>query len=407
MDAGWPPPTVGDYRLLERVGSGGMAEVYRAVHSRLNRTVAIKFMRALGELPDARARFINEARVHAALQHANIATLYEFHEVQGAPCIVMEFVDGPTLSELLKQRGPLPLEQALRILISITEALVYVHQNGIVHRDLKTSNVKIDGRGQVKLLDFGISRAGSSPRLTGAGLVIGTVEYLAPEQLIGEPASAKSDIWSLGILLYELLTGSVPFHGSSPTAVAEAIRRGSYAAPSRLGIGVTPAVDALIAGCLAVRAEDRFADAEELLDAARAVLRSGDRASTGGDTLAPLRAVWRRGQSIDVGERLRQMPRSWLVAVAISIAAVVLGVITVRRFSEPAGPRVSFRVESQPSGAEVYVDGDYICKTPCKLTHTVNRRIRLSLELDGFQTTERELLVTANARTYTFQLDRR
>ena len=231
--------SIGDYRLVDFVGAGGMGEVYRAIHLKLGRVVAIKVLTQGDRTPNLIERFHNEARLHSRLQHPRIATLHDFLEVSGQTCIVMEYVDGQSLDEHIKLAGRLPAPDALRIFRGIVEGVVYIHSNGIIHRDIKSNNIKITAGGEVKLLDFGIARADSSPKLTVVGDVVGTFQYLSPEQLTGGTADLRSDIWALGVLLYEMLSGDVPFDATSIGALYEKITRSDYQPASTYNLSVS------------------------------------------------------------------------------------------------------------------------------------------------------------------------
>jgi eukaryotic-like serine/threonine-protein kinase len=290
--------SIGEYRLVDFVGAGGMGEVYRAIHLKLGRVVAIKVLSEGDRTPHLIERFHNEARLHARLQHPRIATLHDFLEVSGQMCIVMEYVDGQSLDEHIRLAGRLPAENALRIFHGIVEAVAYIHSHGIIHRDIKSNNIKISVAGEVKLLDFGIARAESSPKLTVVGDVVGTFQYLSPEQLTGGTADLRSDIWALGVLLYEMLSGDVPFDGNSIGTLYEKITKGDYQQASTYNLTVSPAVDGIIARCLKRNPAARYQSATELLDdVARAIDDGGSSASiaSGRHTSAPLefaRANW-------------------------------------------------------------------------------------------------------------------
>jgi serine/threonine protein kinase len=271
--------TIGDYRLIDFVGAGGMGEVYRAVHLKLGRVVAIKVLTQTERTPHLIERFHNEARLHSRLQHPRIATLHDFLETAGQPCIVMEYVDGQSLDEQIKLAGRLPATDALRIFQSIVEGVAYIHNNGIIHRDIKSNNIKITAGGDVKLLDFGIARSGESPKLTVVGDVVGTFQYLSPEQLTGGTADVRSDIWALGVLLYEMLSGDVPFNASSIGGLYEQITRTDYQPASTYNLSVSAAVDAIVARCLKRNPSARYQSAEELLRDVERVVNTGSAAA--------------------------------------------------------------------------------------------------------------------------------
>lgn len=264
---------IGDYRLLEFLGAGGMGEVYRAVHTKIGRSAAVKILTAAAPGSDFVQRFLNEARVHASLQHPNIATLYDFLEFGGRPCIIMEYVDGQTLVDRIRLQGPLHSADAWAIFLAIVGAVAYVHDQGIVHRDLKTANIRINSQGVAKLLDFGIAKGTGTPNLTEAGNVIGTLSYMPPEQLLGEPASTRSDVWALGIVLYEMLTGRVPFEAKTAGELIEKIRTGNYTRLATVRAGADPLeapslqrADQVVARCLRRNPADRYPNARALLD---------------------------------------------------------------------------------------------------------------------------------------------
>jgi serine/threonine protein kinase len=212
--------TISHYKIVEKLGEGGMGVVYRADDTKLNRTVALKFLssQALSN-PEAKSRFITEARAAAALDHPNICSVHGIEDVDGRMFIAMQYVDGESLNEKTG-RGPLRLPQALSLGIDIARGLQEAHENGIVHRDIKSANVMITGKGQAKITDFGLAKLIGSTGITKTGTILGTAAYMSPEQLTGETADHRSDIWSLGVILYEMLTGRLPFGGDHEQAVA-------------------------------------------------------------------------------------------------------------------------------------------------------------------------------------------
>lgn len=303
---------IGRYRIIDFVGAGGMGEVYRVVDTGSGRIAALKVLTATRGATMLE-RFRNEARIHSTLQHRGIATMYEFLETDGMPCIAMEFVDGDTLEQRIRAAGSLDQDQALRIFAGVVDVVSYLHARGVVHRDLKSNNVKIDDRGQVKLLDFGIAKSHNTPKLTTDGNVIGTLHYLSPEQLRTGQADARSDVWALGVLLYEMVTGHMPFEGGALGVVTERLLKGMYVPASTIRSSVTREVDRIIGRCLRVQAGDRYANAEALLTDVRALL-TGEQRTRGLLRIDP-------ATSGEVGRALR---RHGPLAASVSAAGLAL-----------------------------------------------------------------------------------
>ncbi|MFD7534116.1 MULTISPECIES: Stk1 family PASTA domain-containing Ser/Thr kinase [unclassified Streptomyces] len=261
----------GRYELGQVLGRGGMAEVYLAHDTRLGRTVAVKTLRAdLARDPSFQARFRREAQSAASLNHPAIVAVYDTGEDYvdnvSIPYIVMEYVDGSTLRELLHSGRKLLPERTLEMTIGILQALEYSHRNGIVHRDIKPANVMLTRTGQVKVMDFGIARAmgDSGMTMTQTAAVIGTAQYLSPEQAKGEQVDARSDLYSTGCLLYELLTVRPPFVGDSPVAVAYQHVREEPQAPSNFDAEITPEMDAIVLKALVKDPDYRYQSADEM-----------------------------------------------------------------------------------------------------------------------------------------------
>jgi serine/threonine-protein kinase len=263
--------TLGSYRLVDFLGAGGMGEVYRASHLSTGQVVAVKVLTASTRNPSLAERFRNEARIHSTLVHPHIVRLFEYFEADGFPCIAMEYVTGESLEHLIANRQ-IPLGRTLPLFSQVVDAVGYVHQRGIVHRDLKCSNIRIDEQGQVRLLDFGIARAGDSPKLTTDGSMVGTLHYLSPEQVRGATATPASDIWALGVVLYEMVTGRVPFDSDTLTGIMTQILSGRYEPPVRDGSPAPRPVARIIARCLEVDPGRRYASAEALLTDVRAAI---------------------------------------------------------------------------------------------------------------------------------------
>ncbi|MEV3989761.1 protein kinase [Streptomyces sp. NPDC049837] len=261
----------GRYRLTHRLGRGGMAEVFAAEDVRLGRTVAVKLLRAdLAEDPVSKARFTREAQSVAGLNHHAIVAVYDSGEDvvngQSVPYIVMELVEGRTIRDLLINAEAPPPEQALIIVSGVLEALAYSHQHGIVHRDIKPANVIITHSGAVKVMDFGIARAlhGAQSTMTQTGMVMGTPQYLSPEQALGKAVDHRSDLYATGCLLYELLALRPPFTGETPLSVVYQHVQDIPVPPSEVSDVAPPELDGLAMRALAKDPDDRFQSAEEM-----------------------------------------------------------------------------------------------------------------------------------------------
>jgi eukaryotic-like serine/threonine-protein kinase len=257
----------GRYRLVCRIGSGGMADVWCADDQELGRRVALKVLHPrFASNPEFVERFRREASHAAGLQHPNIVAVYDRGEWDGAGYIAMEYVEGPTLKEIVRDRGPLPPELAADVVVQVLRAARYAHKHGIVHRDLKPHNVILDEEGRIKVTDFGIAKAGAS-EMTETGAVMGTAHYLSPEQAQGKPVDARSDLYSIGVILYELLTGRVPFDAESPVSIAVQHVSEPPVPPSQINPAVPPAFEAVTLRAMAKRPEDRFQDADAFIAA--------------------------------------------------------------------------------------------------------------------------------------------
>ena len=260
------------YRIQERLGAGGMGEVYRADDLRLGRPVALKFLpQSLKADPESRARLLNEARAASVLRSPNIAVTYDIGESNGADFIAMEYVDGELLSKRLAS-GPLPVREALQAGIQIADALDEAHGRGIVHRDIKSANLMRTERGLIKVLDFGLAKIlpGSSandvtrPQMTVAGMVLGTVSYMAPEQALGKEIDHRADLFSLGVVLFELLTGRLPFEGTSATEIIDHILHQEPPPVSRFVTSVPPSLDLVVRRTLEKSTALRYQSARDL-----------------------------------------------------------------------------------------------------------------------------------------------
>ena len=258
----------GRYKIGEMIGTGGMADVYVAQDTRLARQVAVKVLRSdLARDPSFVARFRKEALAAAGLNHPGIVAVYDSGE-EPAPYIVMELVSGHTLRELIHKGERVPLKRALEIGEGILAALEYSHHSGIVHRDIKPANIMITDHGDVKVMDFGIARALADlgATLTSTWNVVGTAQYLSPEQALGEMADLRSDIYSTGCLLYEVLTGQPPFTGETPVSIAYQHVSGNLVTPSKIVADLPAGIDTLLTIALAKNPDDRYQSAGLMLD---------------------------------------------------------------------------------------------------------------------------------------------
>lgn len=257
---------IGNCRIVEEVASGGMAVVYRAIQDPLGRTVAIKALKSSAALEEnVITRFEREAQSLALLQHENIIHVYDFHRERGALFIVMEYVQGIDLYDLLEKCGRLPYDVAAIIAMQVARALDYVHYRGIVHRDIKPANVMISRQGGIKLMDFGIARDTSFGDLTEAGTGIGTPAYMSPEQVLGDKLDARSDIFSLGVMLYQMVTGKKPFVEDERRSAMHKIRLEKHVSARKLNPEIPRELERVIDRCLEKQPRDRWRSAQHMV----------------------------------------------------------------------------------------------------------------------------------------------
>ncbi|HVO53726.1 MAG TPA: PASTA domain-containing protein [Solirubrobacterales bacterium] len=334
----------GRYRILRRIGAGGMADVWLAEDEHLQREVALKVLhRHFAQDREFVARFQREAEAAAALQHPNIVSVYDRGEVEGVNYIAMQYVQGQTLKQLI-ERGLAP-EQAVALVRQVLEAARAAHRQGIVHRDLKPQNVIVDGEGKALVTDFGIARAGVS-EITQTGSVMGTPHYLSPEQAQGYEVTSVSDLYSIGVILYEALTGRVPFEGESAVAVAMKQVSQTPQRPSSINPRVSPALDAVVMRALAKEPGERFQNADAFIAALEQAMREP---GVGGGTAAfaalpPVVAEQAEAEEEEGGNR------KWLW-IGLAIAAVVgvlIGLLLTRDTStsvpDVTGKQVEFAI---------------------------------------------------------------
>ena len=303
--------TISHYKILEKLGEGGMGVVYKAQDLKLDRLVALKFLPPhLAADEQDKQRFIHEAKAASSLDHPNICTVYEIDETpDGQVFIAMAAYEGTTLDKKIKV-GPLKLDEAHDIAIQVAEGLQAAHDKGIVHRDIKTSNVMVTEKGQAKIMDFGLARTTGSIQLTKSGATIGTVPYMSPEQARGEKVDHRSDIWSLGVVIYEMMTGRLPFQSAYSEAVVYSILNENPPPLTSLRSDVPMELERIVTKCLQKDCSHRYQHADELISDIARLQETNSRSGTvAKGVAAPVK--WNK--------------RSRIVAFALAIFIIVIG----------------------------------------------------------------------------------
>lgn len=335
---------IGRYRVDAPIGSGGMGEVYHVTDTSSGETLALKTLPPKPIEARVWERFLNEATIQSQLSHPAIAAFRELFLWGGRPCLVMEYVEGQTLDQVLSNTGPLSPRDAVNVLCPICDALSYLHSMGVLHRDLKSSNVKLRPDGSVKLIDFGIARFRGASRLTQVGTVAGTPEMLAPELLLGRLADEASEIWGLGALGYEMLTGQLPFAATSEQDLYRQILEVEPPPPSQLNPAVPEALDRVVMRCLNKNPSKRYRNCDEVrLALARVSLNTPAEAA-----VKPRKSrLWK-----------------WAVLAAGLVLALWIGVRAVASlWGSRNGPQ-TVTVEAIGGVADVYENGRLVGRTP-------------------------------------------
>ena len=437
---------IGDYRIVGFLGAGGMGSVYHGVHTKINRPAAIKVLSNPAIGSTFKERFFNEARVQSSLHHPNIATLYDFQESADRDelYIVMEFVDGETLDAFIVRRH-FAVEDALVTFKSICEAVKFIHENNIVHRDIKPQNIKISSRGTVKMLDFGIAKDAVSNGLTRVGGIVGTPNYLAPEQLIGHPASKLTDIWALGVLFYEMLTGASPFPGSTLAELHGQITNAQFEPPQKINPAIPNEVVRIIENCMCVDVNRRYQSVDAIVEDVGEALRR--RQHPRAAHASGIRNLISGVRTLDTGGPTGTQNASFglgKIAILGSGAAVLLLSVVVFGLwaaggSEPArnvsnvkpsplqpiadrgktsstqggrittqsgasDPRPKALIELTEGVAEVYRDGRLIGSTPVEIEGNENESVNLTLRRPGYQDYTETIEITTRRKVFTFTL---
>ncbi|HEY1558482.1 MAG TPA: serine/threonine-protein kinase [Kofleriaceae bacterium] len=414
---------IGNCRIVEEVASGGMAVVYRAVQDPLGRTVAIKALKTSAAAEEnVVTRFEREAKSLANLQHENIIHVYDYIRERGAMFIVMEYVQGVDLYDLLDKCGRLPYDVAAIVAVQVARAMDYIHYRGIVHRDIKPANIMIARTGAVKVMDFGIARDASFGDLTEAGTGIGTPAYMSPEQVLGDKLDARSDIFSLGVVLYQMLTGSKPFIEDERKSAMHKIRLEKHESARKLNPEIPRELSAVIDKCLEKQPRDRWRSAQHMVMALERFLAKHVEMNHHARLVLFLKAQgvitdleaeeYLNPQALGAGAGALQQPnlqarnivRAGVVAhgITFGVLALFLGLIHVAPLSatphsQPISPAQHgfVRVDASP-WARITVDGREVGTTPLATPlELAEGRHAIVFEHDWYQPVERDLDVIA------------
>jgi serine/threonine protein kinase/dienelactone hydrolase len=422
----------GKYRILEVVGRGGMGIVYEAEDTKLQRHVALKFLPPeLVRSPEARERFVLEARAAAALSHPNICTIYEIHDEGEKPFIAMEYIQGVSLRTKIT-KGTIGLEEAVDLAVQVSEGLEEAHRKGIIHRDIKSANIMVTDKGQAKIMDFGLAKVKGGTLLTREGTTLGTVAYMSPEQALGKEVDCRTDIWSLGVVLYEMLSGKLPFQGDHEASILYTVVHEEPKPLKAVKPDIAPELQQIINRSLKKKPESRYQTAGEMLkdlcDYRDQLKMEEAGAMTLGSFLQRIRkpkiaipaviiiialcslAVWyfnrrakERWARQDLLPQIEQLAENipWTGEGPNSWAAYELAVKADKYIhNDPLFNRLlgnisqEVKLDSNPAAAKVYAkpyagvasDWRYLCSTPADSVRLPIGFSRLKLEKDGFQT---------------------
>ena len=353
--------TISHYKITEKLGEGGMGVVYKAEDTKLKRPVALKFLAAhLLDDDEITARFRREAEAAAALTHSNIAVIYDIDESDGRSFIVMEFVEGRNVSDTIAER-PLKLDQALDLAIQTAQGLRAAHEKGVVHRDIKSANLMVTPQGQVKIMDFGLAQLAERSRLTQTTAVLGTPSYMSPEQALGEKTDRRTDLWSLGVVLYEMVTGRLPFEGERQEAVLYGITNEEPEPVTALRAGLPMDLEWIISKVLAKNRDERYQHAADLLVDLQTLKKK-----VGSGISATLRASQRMAGTAAARGEQQQRRKRVVLAAAAAVAGLVLGIAATQLLygpgDAPEAPvrRFSFTPSEQSNYYAISPNGEHI-----------------------------------------------
>ncbi|MDX6616228.1 MAG: eukaryotic-like serine/threonine-protein kinase [Solirubrobacterales bacterium] len=343
----------GRYRLESKLGSGGMSTVYLAEDETLDRPVAVKVLhREISDEPDQLERFRLEARSAAKLSHPNLVTVIDAGEDDGTPYIVFEYVDGETLKQLIQRDGPLGVDEAVAYAIEIGRGLQAAHARRLVHRDIKPQNVLIDTEGRAKVADFGIARSLEQHGITAAGRVLGTTDYVSPEQAMGEDVDERSDVYSLGIVLYEMLTGDVPFQAETQVGVAMKHINDPMPDVQELRPEVSAAVAGVVDRATSKDVDQRYWSVADMVDDLEATLEveAARGGGTTGQATAVLDSVPRKRRTLAPGRASGAGIVMGLLGVALIVAALIVGEKQLSTHSASSSVKIASAAEFDPGG---------------------------------------------------------
>jgi len=336
---------VGNYRLIDKLGEGGMGKVYRAVDSMIEREVAIKALKPeIAAQPGTLERFRTEAITLARLNHPAVAQLYSFFKDGDEYFMAMEFVPGESLESIIQREGALPWPRSLNHAIRMLEGIQHAHSLGVLHRDIKPANVMLTPTGQIKLMDFGIAQVLGAAKMTREGRMVGTLEYLAPERIQGKPADVRSDIYSLGVLLYEMLSGRLPFQADSEYELLMAHVQQRPPSPRALGLNLPPQVESALMLALEKDPAQRYQDAASFAETLRSLLPPGRATVLAEPVPAPPPASPLDAKKLWMGAAL-----ALSVVATITVALVIYR--QLRPEPQPAPPQPVVQYEPQPAPA--------------------------------------------------------
>jgi eukaryotic-like serine/threonine-protein kinase len=390
---------IAGYRLTERLGSGGMGDVYKAYNAALNRTAAIKILhqKQMGD------RFRNEAYIQSSVTHPNIARLYEYLVTAETSCIIMEYVEGEPLDVYLHKKGKLSNEETENIIEQIASALAYLHDKDILHRDIKPQNFKIQPNGTVTMLDFGIAKNKYTPKLTQQGYMVGTTDYMAPEQF-RQQVEKKSDIWSLGVMAYELSTGYMPFGADTAIAMRYKIEKGEFTKPRVLVPAVSDKLNTVIEKCLQVNTANRLsANAVEML-------------------LNNKKTTAAANKKTAIPQQLKVNSKTVLIAACMLLIIIVAIIIFVEPDKTPVAngipaeqdnttqqtselKELTIDVTNTSNAYIVFPDGN-TKKLPYAISGKEGESFQFTLQAEGFESKKIEVPISVGRKSYAYNLDK-